>query len=44
MKVLLLGKKDNEYVKKAIIFCRNNISGLEATIGGHGESLPEDIG
>ena len=44
MKVLLLGKKDNEYVKKAIKFCRNNISDLEVNIRGHGESLPEDIG
>ncbi len=44
MKVLLLGKKNNEYVKKAVRFCRNNISELEVNIGGHGESLPEDIG
>ena len=44
MKVLLLGKTDNEYVKKAVKFCRNNISELEVNIGRHGEPLPEDIG
>lgn len=44
MKVLLLGKKNNEYVKKAVKFCQNNFSELEVNIGKHGESLPEDIG
>lgn len=44
MKVLLLGKKDNVYVKKAVKFCRNIISEPEVNIGGRGESLPEDIG
>ena len=44
MRVLLLGKKDNESVEKAVKFCKNNISELDVNIGRRGESLPEDIG
>ena len=42
--ILFLGKKDGEYVEKALKFCQLNFNDVTACLGRWGDSLPEDIG
>ena len=42
--ILFLGKKSDEYSKKAFDFVKSNFKNVEAHLGAWGDPLPEDIG
>lgn len=41
--VLFLGKKNDEYVEKALRFCRSNFTDVMDSLGGWGDPLPDEI-
>lgn len=42
--LLLLGKKRDQHVERALQFCRHNFTDVTAHLGDWGDPLPEDIG